>query len=78
MDEEDLVKKKGKKPNGSKREECEEAVELYLEVGYNRSHLGFVVILIFLQEIPAEKEFVCAVNLAEINRKLGIVMWSPS
>merc|ERR1712156_242316 len=60
VDEEDLVKKKGKKPNGSKREECEEAVELYLE------------------EIPAEKEFVCAVNLAEINRKLGIVMWSPS
>ena len=35
VDEEDLVKKKGKKPNGSKREECEEAVELYLEVGYN-------------------------------------------
>ena len=34
MDEEDLVKKKGKKPNGSKREECEEAVELYLEVGH--------------------------------------------
>ena len=32
VDEEDLVKKKGKKPNGSKREECEEAVELYLEV----------------------------------------------
>ena len=35
VDEEDLVKKKGKKPNGSKREECEEAVELYLEVRYN-------------------------------------------
>ena len=32
MDEEDLVKKKGKKPNGSKREECEEAGELFLEV----------------------------------------------
>ena len=32
VDEEDLVKKKGKKPNGSKREECEEAGELFLEV----------------------------------------------
>ena len=27
-----MVKKKGKKPNGSKREECEEAGELFLEV----------------------------------------------
>jgi len=45
VDEEDLVKKKGKKPNGSKREECEEAVELYLEVGYILSYIGFVVIL---------------------------------
>ena len=32
VDEDDLVKKKGKKPNGSKREECEEAGELFLEV----------------------------------------------
>ena len=40
--------------------------------------LELLSFLIFLQEIPAEKEFVCAVNLAEINRKLGIVMWSPS
>ena len=45
MDEEDLVKKKGKKPNGSKREECEEAVELYLEVGHISSYFGFVFIL---------------------------------
>ena len=34
IDEDDLVKKKGKKPNGSKREECEEAGELFLEVGF--------------------------------------------
>lgn len=30
-----------------------------------------------LEEIPAEKVFPCAVSLAEINRKLGIVMWKP-
>lgn len=57
IEEDDIGKKKGKKPNGTKREESEEAQELYLE------------------EIPPEKEFVCAVNLAEINRKLGVVMW---
>ena len=32
----------------------------------------------FLEEIPPEKVFACAVNLAEINRKLGVVMWKPS
>jgi len=32
---------------------------------------------LYLEEIPPEKEFVCAVNLAEINRKLGMVMWRP-
>ena len=81
MDEEDLVKKKGKKPNGSKREECEEAGELFLEVGdFTKKILQgtFDNFEYLLQEIPAEKEFVCAVNLAEINRKLGIVMWSPA
>lgn len=31
----------------------------------------------FLEEIPPEKVFACAVNLAEINRKLGVVMWKP-
>lgn len=58
-DEDEHGKKKGKRPNGTKREESEEAQELYLE------------------DIPPEKEFVCAVNLAEINRKLGVVMWRP-
>jgi len=32
----------------------------------------------FLEEIPPERVFSCAVNLAEINRKLGVVMWKPS
>jgi len=59
VEEDELGRKKGKRPNGAKREESEEAGEVYLE------------------EIPPEKEFVCAVNLAEINRKLGVVMWSP-
>ena len=31
-----------------------------------------------LKDIPSEKMFICAVSLAEINRKLGIVMWTPS
>ena len=30
-----------------------------------------------LEEIPADKVFPCAVSLAEINRKLGVVMWKP-
>jgi len=30
-----------------------------------------------LEDIPAEKVFSCAVSLAEINRKLGLVMWKP-
>jgi len=30
-----------------------------------------------LEEIPQEKVFPCAVSLAEINRKLGVVMWKP-
>lgn len=30
-----------------------------------------------LEDIPAEQVFPCAVSLAEINRKLGIVMWKP-
>ena len=60
MDEEDLVKKKGKKPNGSKREECEEAVELYLEVGYILSYLGFVVILNFFCRRSRRRRSLCA------------------
>ncbi|XP_023339400.1 uncharacterized protein LOC111709737 [Eurytemora carolleeae] len=30
-----------------------------------------------LEEIPQDKVFPCAVSLAEINRKLGLVMWKP-
>jgi len=30
-----------------------------------------------LEEIPQDKVFPCAVSLAEINRKLGVVMWKP-
>ena len=30
-----------------------------------------------LEDIPPEKMFNCAVSLAEINRKLGLVMWKP-
>jgi len=30
-----------------------------------------------LEDIPQEKMFNCAVSLAEINRKLGLVMWRP-
>jgi len=30
-----------------------------------------------LEDIPQEKMFNCAVSLAEINRKLGLVMWKP-
>ena len=30
-----------------------------------------------LEDIPPEKTFTCAVTLAEINRKLGVVMWKP-
>jgi len=30
-----------------------------------------------LEDIPMEKVFSCAVGLAEINRKLGVVMWKP-
>ena len=59
MDEEELAKKKGKRPNGARREEMEDNLD-------------------FLEEIPPEKVFACAVNLAEINRKLGVVMWKPS
>eukprot|EP00092_Neocalanus_flemingeri_P000696 GFUD01000738.1.p1 GENE.GFUD01000738.1~~GFUD01000738.1.p1 ORF type:complete len:204 (+),score=73.33 GFUD01000738.1:631-1242(+) len=59
MDEEELAKKKGKRQNGSRREDLEEDLN-------------------FLEEIPPEKVFACAVNLAEINRKLGVVMWKPS
>ena len=32
----------------------------------------------YIEEIPAERMFACAVSLAEINRKLGVVMWKPS
>lgn len=32
----------------------------------------------YIEEIPPEKMFACAVSLAEINRKLGVVMWKPS
>ena len=32
----------------------------------------------YIDEIPPEKVFSCAVSLAEINRKLGVVMWKPS
>jgi len=60
VDEEDLVKKKGKKPNGSKREECEEAVELYLEVGYILSYLGFVVILNLFCRRSRRRRSLCA------------------
>ena len=35
-------------------------------------------ILDYIDEIPPEKVFPCAVSLAEINRKLGVVMWKPS
>lgn len=30
-----------------------------------------------LDDIPPDKTFACAVTLAEINRKLGVVMWKP-
>ena len=30
-----------------------------------------------LDDIPPEKVFPCAVSLAEINRKLGVVLWKP-
>lgn len=30
-----------------------------------------------LEDIPQDKMFNCAVSLAEINRKLGLVMWRP-
>jgi hypothetical protein len=30
-----------------------------------------------LEDIPQDKTFTCAVTLAEINRKLGVVMWKP-
>ncbi len=30
-----------------------------------------------LEDIPQDKAFTCAVTLAEINRKLGFVMWKP-
>eukprot|EP00088_Acartia_fossae_P027496 TRINITY_DN2824_c0_g1_i10.p1 TRINITY_DN2824_c0_g1~~TRINITY_DN2824_c0_g1_i10.p1 ORF type:complete len:198 (-),score=67.25 TRINITY_DN2824_c0_g1_i10:664-1233(-) len=30
-----------------------------------------------LEDIPPDKMFNCAVSLAEINRKLGLVMWKP-
>ena len=58
-DDEEMAKKKGKKPNGSKKDEGEENFD-------------------FIDEIPPEKVFSCAVSLAEINRKLGVVMWKPS
>ena len=32
MEEDEMGKKKGKKPNGAKREESEEGQDLYLEV----------------------------------------------
>ena len=32
MEDDDLGKKKGKRPNGSKREESEESAEIFLEV----------------------------------------------
>ena len=57
-DDEDLAKKKGKKPNGTKKDEGEENYD-------------------YIDEIPPEKVFSCAVSLAEINRKLGVVMWKP-
>ena len=57
-DDEDFARRKGKKPNGSKKEEIEETYD-------------------YIDEIPPEKVFSCAVGLAEINRKLGIVMWKP-
>ena len=57
-DDEDLARRKGKKPNGSKKEEVEDTYD-------------------YIEEIPPEKVFSCAVGLAEINRKLGIVMWKP-
>ena len=57
-DDEDLAKKKGKKPNGTKKDEGEENYD-------------------YIDEIPPENVFSCAVSLAEINRKLGVVMWKP-
>ena len=32
----------------------------------------------YIEDIPQEKVFSCAVSLAEINRKLGVVMWKPT
>ena len=57
-DDEEVARRKGKKPNGSKKDEVDDAFD-------------------YIEEIPPEKVCSCAIGLAEINRKLGIVMWKP-
>jgi len=58
-DDEENAKKKGKKTNGNRKDEVDDAYD-------------------YIDEIPSDKLFSCAVSLAEINRKLGIVMWKPT
>ena len=60
--EEDGVKRKVKKGSGGGGGKKEEAEEVGEPV---------------LEDIPTDKVFPCAVSLAEINRKLGVVMWKP-